>query len=189
MPRPGSCGPSGHAPSDASGIQNYIVKFLTTGANPAANCSDGTAVSGSPVAALTINHTGLATATKWNGGLVLAVPLLALGPHAQEQPRERADRAPADQGPDGCKIHQRESGRAQRRDRLVQEVEEPHRGKGDQVEQRDRIAEVDLQAGKRNRGRRRDTVDAERALRTVAEALTLVDGAVEPPPLVYGWHG
>jgi thymidine phosphorylase len=31
--------------------------------------------------------------------------------------------------------------------------------------------------------------DAEHALGAVAEALTLVDGQVEPPPLVYGWHG
>jgi thymidine phosphorylase len=31
--------------------------------------------------------------------------------------------------------------------------------------------------------------EAELALGAVAEALTLVDVPVEPPPLVYGWHG
>jgi len=35
----------------------------------------------------------------------------------------------------------------------------------------------------------RTDADAEHAIGSVAEALTLVDDPVEPPPLVYGWHG
>ena len=49
---------------------------------------------------------------------------------------------------------------------LIEDEIDEQREAGDQIEQRDRIAEVDdRQAGDRDRGRRRDRVDAERALR------------------------
>ena len=31
--------------------------------------------------------------------------------------------------------------------------------------------------------------DADSCRRAIGDAMTLVDGPVEPPPLVYGWHG
>jgi thymidine phosphorylase len=50
---------------------------------------------------------------------------------------------------------------------------------GDQVEVGDELGEVHA----------RTESDAEACLATIRSAVTLVEGSVEPPPLVYGWHG
>ena len=73
---------------------------------------------------------------------------------------------PSEDGRDLVLADRRQRLADRRAHQLIEDEVDEQREAGDQIEQRDRIAEVDhRQARDRDRGRRRDRVDAERALR------------------------